>query len=310
MLQNAQTLVTDNIVRFIADTSVGIGIAAGTFGELLQGVLPSNRNFLVTLPINKYSYAKFYPNNITNELQVFPAHKKKAERLAKIILKYFNFPIQGVLHIESEIPEGKGMASSSADLVATAKSINNYYKLDISNSLLESFMSEIEPSDGVMYDGVVSYYQREAILRSHLGYLPHLKILAIDEGGIIDTIEFSKRRNEFLKLDKYQYLKMLKELEAAIRKQDVITIGKIATRSAIMNQKLKENKLLDEILNINQLVNGLGVVIAHSGTCIGILLDGNCSNLETQIAVGAHNLKKFADEALVYSVLCKTRHLI
>src|SRR3989338_11271689 len=94
---------------------MGIGKAFGTFGELLQGVLPSNRNFLVTFPVNMYSRAKFSFLN-EDSFVVESEHKKKAAQIVKNILTKYKLPLAGKLVLNSEIPEGKGMASSSADL--------------------------------------------------------------------------------------------------------------------------------------------------------------------------------------------------
>ena len=50
-----------------------------------------------------------------------------------------------------------------------------------SSAFLARIMSAIEPSDGVMYEGIVSFHQREGVVHSHLGTLPSLTIVALDE---------------------------------------------------------------------------------------------------------------------------------
>src|SRR4029079_11819053 len=96
------------------------------------------------------------------------------------------------LELESNIPIGKGLASSSADLVATARAIDDCFKLGMSEEILKMFLRQIEPTDGVMYPGVVSFYHRQVQLREFLGQLPGLTIVSIDEGGEVDTVEFNK----------------------------------------------------------------------------------------------------------------------
>ncbi len=254
------------------DSRIGKGKTCATFGELLQGVLPSDRNFLVTFPIQKYSSAYFeYLEDMP--LTVYPSHKKKSLKIAQLILEHFNITPRGTLTIQTGVPEGKGMASSSSDLVATARAVSSYFNHFLTNSLLESFMSEIEPSDGVMYDGCVSYYHKEALLRSYLGSLPSLVILAIDEGGEVDTIEFNSKRKLFTRAEKYEYSILLRTLEAAVRKKDITAIGKISTKSAILNQKLKLNRYLSNFIKVHEIVQSIGVAIAHSGTYIGLLFD-------------------------------------
>src|SRR5579871_5667863 len=132
---------------------VGIGKAFGTFGELLQGVLPTERHFLVTLPIQLHSNVEWVTGKQWMELTVTPHHKHKSLALARQLLSYWQLPLQGRLVLHSNIPEGKGMASSSADLVATARAIAHAYQRHLPMALLETLMAEIEPSDGVMYNG-------------------------------------------------------------------------------------------------------------------------------------------------------------
>lgn len=279
----------------------GYGKAFGTFGELLQGVLPSNRNFLVTLPINVYSETFFSLNDETT-LTVEPAHKAKTKRIVSALLTHFNLPVRGKLIIRSDIPEGKGMASSSADLVSAAKAVCDAYHLNLTNSLLEYFMADIEPSDGVMYEGIVSYYQKEAILRSYLGNFPSLQLMSVDEGGEVNTLEFHEKRKALTSVEKNEYAHLLNKMEAAIRKSDLSVIGKVATRSSILNQRLKKNPWFENMLEVSYHIKALGVVIAHSGTCLAIMLSNN-PLLNKQLYEGERLLRQFSDNVNIYHSL-------
>ena len=96
-------------------------------------------------------------------------------------------------------------------------------------------MSNIEPSDGVMYRGIVSFYHREGTLRKFLGYLPSLTIVALDEGGQVDTIDFNKRFKPFSRTKRAKYESLLFEAERAVARGDLESLGEVSTRSAIMN---------------------------------------------------------------------------
>lgn len=261
----------------------GRGHAHGTFGEFLQGVLPGDRHFLVTSPIGLYSYAEFKSCPELAICAIHPIHKEKSLILANRMLRYFDKPEGGNIIIKSFLPEGQGLASSSADLVATARAIIDCFNLNCPNELVEKFIAQIEPSEGVMYDGVVAYYHREVRLKEQIGYIPPLVIVAVDEGGHIDTVEYNKIPRFFSDENKEEYEILLKEIRNAILNQDLFTLGKISTHSAILNQKFNHKKLLPFLYKISCNLNCLGVIVAHSGSFLGILLNANDPCIQRKI---------------------------
>jgi L-threonine kinase len=252
----------------------GVGSAFGTFGELLQGTLPEqDGDFLVTLPIARWAVATFHGDPHARELEVVPRHKVKALRLARMILAWRGLRLGGRLSIESGLPEGKGMASSSADLVATARALSSGLAIDLSTRRLESMLARIEPTDGVLYPGVVAYHHRSVRLRANLGSLAPLTIVSVDEGDTVDTVAFNRIPKPFSAAQRQEYAELLDQLAAALADGNPGAVGAIATRSAVLNQTLNPKRTLDEVLRINDRFGGLGVVNAHSGTTLGVLLD-------------------------------------
>src|SRR6266704_6865331 len=99
---------------FLPTEKVGTGMAFGTFGELLQGRLSEEHgDFLVTLPISRYSYAIFVADPTCQDVTVFPPEKQKSKMLACLLLEHSALPYGGRLILQSELPVGKGLASSS-----------------------------------------------------------------------------------------------------------------------------------------------------------------------------------------------------
>jgi L-threonine kinase len=279
----------------------GFGKANGTFGELLQGVLPNGKKFMVTFPINIFSYVKFIPEVNNNAVNVFPAHKIKSKTIAEKLICNFNLKIGGNLIINSEIPEGKGLASSSADLVATAYAIADSLKTSISEQMIAELILEIEPSDGIMYSGIVSFYHQELKLINTIGNLSSLIIIAVDEGYTVDTIDYNARTKIYTSADAAKYNNMLNKMSYAIRKHDLGMIGKITTESAIMNQQNNPKKYLDEFIHISNEVQALGIVVAHSGSFIGVLLDPQPSNFYMQKEFCINKLKKLNQDIKIFS---------
>ncbi|MFD4628880.1 kinase [Streptomyces sp. NPDC058284] len=264
--------------REAAPPGVGVGTAFGTFGELLQGVLPEDDgDFLVTLPVARWTMATFRQGSPSGELEVRPAGKVKALRLARMIADLApegpDHVPGGVLTVSSVIPEGKGLASSSADLVATARAVGRALGVAMPPARIERLLSRIEPTDGVLYPAIVAFHHRSVRLRSVLGALPAMAVVGIDEGGSVDTVDFNRIPKPFTATDRRAYAGLLGRLTDAVRHGDLAEVGRIATRSALMNQRLRHKKALGPMLEVCREVGGLGVAVGHSGTTLGVLLD-------------------------------------
>ena len=279
----------------------GIGRCFGTFGELLQGVLPGQeREFLVTLPVARYSTARFTAFSGAHGICVYPSYKEKSRRLAEKLMHILDLDSGGFLSVQSELPAGKGCASSSADMVATARAIQSAFGVSISRASLAQVMSSIEPSDGVMYRGIVSFYHREGVLRKFLGYLPSLTIVGIDEGGQVDTVEFNKRSKPLGQAHRAEYESLLPGMEQAVAHGDLESMGEISTRSAVMNQGTLPKNHLDLLLDMRRRYRALGVVAAHSGTQLGLLLDPDSSNHSQSLLSITNELSQYCPDVRVY----------
>lgn len=249
--------------------------ANGVFGELLQGTGSNGEPFLITFPVNIFSHAFFRFQPELNKILIDTPRKKKSQDLAdKIFEKYQLSAIGGgILQLNTEFSVGKGLASSSADLVASARVINLAYNLQMLPEDIEDMIRGIEPSDGVMYSEVVSFYYKRIKLKKILGKLENVVVVGTDEGGSVDTIEYNKSKREFSEKEKAIYDQLLLDFETAISYQDTLSIGNIATYSGYINQRYNPKKLFEKFLAFKEKFSFCGVVVAHSGTYIGLLID-------------------------------------
>ncbi|MGY2113026.1 GHMP family kinase ATP-binding protein [Nocardia gipuzkoensis] len=284
-----------------APPRVGVGSAFGSCGELLQGVTAeSDRDFLVTLPIARGAVAVFEPHPHRHTVSVVPAHKTKSGTLARALLARSTVLRGGVLTLLGDLPEGKGLASSTADLVATARAVADAEGREIGAAEIETELRRIEPSDGVMYPGAVAFYHREVRLLAMLGALPPLTIVTGDEGGRVDTIAFNRCRPAFTAAAKREYSALLAELTAAVARGDVTAIGAVATRSAELSTALRSRPHLDATIGAARTLGAAGVVVAHSGTTTGILLDEADPALPAKITAAQHVCAGFATAVTVH----------
>ncbi len=256
----------------------------GTFGELLQGALPEGPDFLVTLPIARWSTAEFEYNRARDGVETFPATKTKAQRVAEAVLARHAAGGGGSLRLSGSLPEGSGLASSSADLVATARAVAWAIGVDMPPALVEDLLRPIEPTDGVMYPGVVAFDHRDVVHRRSLGVLPPMTIIGTDERVTVDTVAFNAIPKNFTDHDRAEYATLLADLGAAVLAADTAAIGRIATRSAHLNQRLCPKRSLSAMTALSAEVGGVGVVAAHSGSAIGLLLPQDIPNYRARLA--------------------------
>ncbi|WP_180233005.1 hypothetical protein [Bacillus sp. AFS055030] len=207
----------------------------------------------------------------------------KAKKAGESLLQLFAIRGGGYLEIHSNIPSGKGMASSSADIVATLRAIADSYSIPLTNEIISMIAAKVEPTDGVMYEDVVVYEYISGQLIASFGTLPPFILVGIDLGGMINTIEFNEVPKVYSQDDQQLFIKAIDLAKRGFKEKNITYIGEAATLSARVNQKLLPKPvfpLLDQLANR---YHG-GIVVAHSGTVAGILLDGNLPNSELVVS--------------------------
>lgn len=246
----------------------------GTCGEFIQGSI-NGQSFLVTCPINRYSYAitdnSASKIRLTSYTRQLLAKSQQAYKKASSLCA--NQREISPIYWRSDIPQGKGMASSSADIsaIAMATSLACHHRL--SNKELETICLSIEPSDAAFYPGIIQFDYMQGRMAQPLGTCPPLKILIFDSGGMIDTIAFNRRKElPTLIKEKEPYIKeALTLFKKGLQAHDIGKIGEAATISAFANQRILYKPYLYRLHELGKTYGSLGTIIAHSGTVSGLI---------------------------------------
>lgn len=245
--------------------------APGTCGELMQGAI-DDQDFLVNCPINLFSYAKLQPiENSGLQLTNVNRYTKIRDTILLAAEEYL-IKINHQISINSDIPRGKGMASSSADISAAFEAVCRHYDISLTPEIFAHIVTEIEPSDCVNFLGVSHINHLTGRLYESFPAPRGMSVLVVDCGGEVDTVNFDRMQARNLYRENQPYLRnTLQQLKSGLLNGDLSAIAHAATKSAQLNQKIHFKPQFEELLATSMKAGALGVNCAHSGTVLGVL---------------------------------------
>ena len=267
--------------KFHTET-IGYGVSHGHHGEIFQGVMQREsekppQHVLVTLPCQHYrSHAVYRALPERQPLQIRPANKVKALRAARHTLTLLGATQGGgLLTIDSNIPVGRGLGSSSADVVAAIRAIADACGriLDSKTIARLAVMAEAA-SDPLMFDeACVLFAQREGIVVDEFAFpLPPMNVLSIQDVSVcagIDTVALPLP--EYTRQETAAFAALLNRLRRGVLEGDLEQVAEVATASAHINQRFLKKQHLERIECIGRRHGALGIQVAHSGSVIGLL---------------------------------------
>ncbi|MBI2866986.1 MAG: GHMP kinase [Chloroflexi bacterium] len=243
----------------------------GTCGELVQGQADGLR-FHVSCPIELYSVVTVTLTYGTPYIDA-PPGKEKAKAAVAATLSYMVLSCGAMLSIESALPPGKGMASSTADVAGAVWATAQAAGRSLSTAEMARLAVSIEPTNGTLFPGLTLFDHREGKAVDLLGEPPPLAVLALDFGGTVDSVAFNQQDIAAqLAANEPATREALALLRDGLRRQDCGLIGRAATMSAQANQVILLKPQLDDVIAFARETGAYGVCAAHSGTVLGLLV--------------------------------------
>ena len=250
---------------------IGHGKSFSSFGEIVQGRFSNDDDFLVTLPIDLWSACELICRPIDGPL-VIECDFEKSRSLLYSVLEELG--LRDGFHIECvftrNIPIGKGLSSSTADMLAALRATQEVFGLLLKESFISRLFASIEPHDGVHYNSCVAYNHRKGVLLANYGYIPKYAIIAVDNGGVVDTVQYNQGI-QFSKLQKEAFDCLRVKLQNAFDQKNDQLIADCASESARLYFERSGNDFVGAALAAMQNFAPLGIVATHSGTCVGFL---------------------------------------
>ncbi len=245
--------------------------APGTCGELVQGAL-NGRDFLVNCPIDLFSRATVQAAAAPGLRLRDPERHGKVLRAVALLARRRGLRLRHEASVESAIPRGKGMASSTADLCAALDAVCRSCGEEPTAEEVAAVLAAVEPSDCVHFPGVSLVNHLTGELLDTLPVPDGLRVLVVDCGGEVDTVAFDRdRARGVYRENGARVAGMLHLLRRGLRGQRREAVAEAATRSAELSQRILRKPQFEELLSRAREIGALGVNCAHSGTVLGVL---------------------------------------
>jgi uncharacterized protein involved in propanediol utilization len=267
----------------VGPSDVGSGKAFGSFGEIVQGRLSTGEDFLVTLPIDLWSTCELTCTRINGPL-VIECALKKSQALLQLVLE--ELAVSWGYHITcsftSDIPIGKGLGSSTADMLAALRALQEVFGFPLNEQFISRTFAAVEPHDALHYNASTAYNHRKGRLIHDFNYVPAYTIVAVDNGGVVDTLAYNQDlrfRSDITR----RYDELFRRLQEAFKAHDDATIAMCATESARLHAQVQGSEFLETALAFRNDMSCLGVVATHSGTCAGFLFPSSDPQIEEAV---------------------------
>ena len=256
------------------------GVCPASCGEFVQGVL-DNEEYLSSYAINLFSVA-----TLEEGKEIIQKGPSKSRRAMELVFEKFGLPVDATqnisLNIKSQIPVGKGMASSTADIGATIKATLSMLNKTLTGEEISKLAVKIEATDSLLLNQHSIFNPLTADIKKYLGGINDAKVVILEPDDILDTKSIRMTPN--YKMYKMQNKEIIKKsfelLDEGLAKNDLNLIGKACTYSGLANENIHKKPFLEKIIDISDKYGCYGVNIAHSGTVIGILMNKEMDDIK------------------------------
>lgn len=240
-------------------------------GELIQGWIMGSEK-LVSCPVDWYSTVEVSAGApLSNER---PLSRTMVNRL----LDHWDYPADLSrdirIDIDSTIPVAKGMASSTADIAATAVATAQHLGHELDESTLARLCVSLEPTDSTVFRKLTLFDHNDASTQIACEAQPALDILVLESPQTLRTADYHRiPRQAGLTAGAPALKRAWEKVQEACNEMNPWRMGEAATLSAIASQTLLPKPEFESLLSMVEECCLFGVNVAHSGSVVGLMLD-------------------------------------
>ena len=239
----------------------------GSIGEVIQGRV-KGIDTILSCPVNLFTNVRIYECKNPFKKTFYP---KSSQFLANVLKNWGYTDCIETLDIEicSDIPKGKGFASSTADLCGIYNCLIQLFHRKHDEDEIAAECIKVEPTDSIIFKNMTFFDYKTGAYKEQIGSYMEFYLLVFEGNRTVDTIEFNKKSIQPL-----SQIDDLAELTRhGVKKRSLDHIAKASTESIIRNQHRLRYDLLSEALRLKDVTGGLGIMGAHSGDALAIIYD-------------------------------------
>lgn len=225
---------------------------------------------IVSLPTDKFTWVYFFPGE-SAPTPPFEGRPKCAEAVNLFCERHALALPDGRWEIFSEIPVGQGMASSTADIVATLRCLYRIFELPYDEQVVRSILREIERADSVFLNEFALYLSRKHEVVQTLGAGLDFHACYATEPGFIKTEGVTEQLLGHYESHLAAYDQVRAEMVASFAQRDRERIAAASSRSAELAQEVLPKTHFDAVYDNRAYFGADGLLVAHTGTILGYL---------------------------------------
>jgi len=255
-----------------------VGVCRGALGELFQGLSTDGSDEIVVVSslIPKYSWAYFTPceegfASLRDQSLAAPERLKSFRALNLFCQSHqIRWP-SGYWFFNSDLKVARGMASSTADIVATLRCAANYLQYSIGVDEIIHILSKIERSDSVFLDRLSLFSSSCHQIIHQFDKVPPLYALYMHEREPVDTDGTKSMLIDFYQSNHRYYRNLYDRVEQALEKADLKALCRISSISAELSNEILPKRNFYSIYKAQSRFSADGVIVAHTGSVVGLL---------------------------------------
>ncbi|WP_340620427.1 GHMP kinase [Xenorhabdus siamensis] len=242
-------------------------------GELIQGWLFGGEK-LISCPINWFSYVS------VSEGSPIPHERPRMRQMVNLLLDYWQEPpeLTAGLRIEhqSTIPIAKGMASSTADIAATAQATARLLGKSLTSTELAQLCVKLEPTDSTIFEQLTLFDHLTGRTQIPFDWQPDIDILLLESPQTISTAAYHQQDHDAQLRDNAPLFRQAwLQFRTANQRHDNNRLGEACTLSAIASQSILAKPCFDQLRDLVEQTGIYGLNVAHSGSVVGLLFNSH-----------------------------------